>query len=139
MYAIRSYYERVLRKIAELDSVITIAKKEGVDTQKEKMAIRVAEMALKFAKADEIPANLAKNKECYAMHIDFKNNPQKAAEALPDFERESAIVVFVITSYSIHYTKLYESFFNVATSVQPQGYFSNGTMPKSSSFWCGLR
>lgn len=102
--------QRVLRKIAELDSVITIAKKEGVDTQKEKMAIRVAEMALKFAKADEIPANLAKNKECYAMHIDFKNNPQKAAEALPDFERESAIVVLnnaIATLQSVRKGEIY--------------------------------
>ena len=78
--------EITLLKIDRLDSLIKVTERDGFDTTKEKMAIRVEELAIKYANADELPLNIAKNKECYTMHVDFKNDPRKAAEDLPNFE-----------------------------------------------------
>jgi len=89
----KNLVQTVLHKMSEPDSLITKVEQEAIDTQKEKMTIRVAGMALISANADEKPANVVKNKECYALHTNFKNNPQKAVEELPDFETESAIFI----------------------------------------------
>ncbi|QBG46792.1 hypothetical protein EGM51_05055 [Verrucomicrobia bacterium S94] len=76
-------------KIDNLKSLITVAEKRGIDIQKEKMTVRVAEVFLEYADWDE--AHVEENTAYFKQVGLYKNNAAEMAETLPDFERNDII------------------------------------------------
>ena len=78
-------------KITILESLISKAELAGIDTAKERMTIRTAEVFLKYANWDE--ANIDKNINYFKeVHI-YKDNAAQMAADLPDFERNEIILM----------------------------------------------
>ncbi|WP_197231363.1 alpha-amylase family protein [Novipirellula artificiosorum] len=79
------------KKLESLSALIHRADHAGLDTLKEKMTVRTAEVFLSYADWDEA------NKEINSQHFEraarYKQNAAEMAESLPDFERRDIITM----------------------------------------------
>lgn len=78
-------------KIKALNKQIAKVEKQGIDTHKEKMTVRTAEIFLEFANWDE--QNVEENTELFKKVKIYKKNAVETATGLPDFERKEVIVM----------------------------------------------
>lgn len=78
-------------KIASLQDLISQAEKQGIDTYKEKLTIRTAEIFLEFADWDE--ANVEANTEYFKLVAAYRDTAAQAAVYLPQFERSEVIKI----------------------------------------------
>lgn len=83
--------ETAREKITTLERLISQADKKGIDTQKEKMTVRTAQVFLKYARWDA--ANVAENTGYFQQAALYKKNAAEMAETLPDFERTDVITM----------------------------------------------
>lgn len=81
--------EQASAKMLALESIIIQLDNKGIDSQKEKLALRTSEVFLKFATWDE--ANITTNTELFASYWTYKDEAAKMAQDLPDFERSDVI------------------------------------------------
>jgi beta-galactosidase len=81
--------QEAIRKLGELNALITQAKGSGHDTTREESAAWMAGEFLKYADWDA--ANVAKNKVQFERVRMFQANAQQLANNLPDFERNEVI------------------------------------------------
>ncbi len=84
-------------KMTELEKLIKVANKKGVNTLKEQTALRTAEIFMDYADYDE--QNVEVNIEHFGLVTRYKKEKEKYAELLPEFER-SEIVEMMSTSLS---------------------------------------
>ncbi|MDO6802410.1 beta-galactosidase [Wenyingzhuangia sp. 1_MG-2023] len=87
-------------KIDSLNTLIAEVESLGKDALKEKLAVRTAEIFLKFANWDE--KNIAENKSHFEKYWLYKNVATQMAEELPDFERND---ILALLDESIAYIK----------------------------------
>ncbi|ANQ47440.1 T9SS type A sorting domain-containing protein [Flammeovirga sp. MY04] len=92
--------EQVETKIDSLESLILTANENGIDTQKEEMIAYTAKLFIEFAKVDE--QSVSENTKYYGWHPTYKDDAQKLAEELPDFEREKTIELLETTISHLH-------------------------------------
>ncbi|MFY0601298.1 MAG: beta-galactosidase [Cyclobacteriaceae bacterium] len=78
-------------KIVELNGLIEQAKEASIDVRREEMAVHTADLCLGYAQWDE--DNTSLNLTHYEAHPYYKDEAQKRAEELPDFQRQSVITV----------------------------------------------
>ena len=83
--------QQVRTKISELNTLILQTESRGIDTHKEKMTVRTAEIFLDYADWDE--NNLAKNTEFFEKVPIYKNAAAQMAIDLPDFERKECLLM----------------------------------------------
>ncbi len=84
--------EQANDKITTLESLITSAENEGLDTTKEKMAVQLAKIFLLYANWDE--NNKSINENFFdGLHTFHQTTPQNLAEHLATYERSSIITV----------------------------------------------
>ena len=83
--------EEASGKINELRKLIAKAKKSGINTLKEETALRTAEIFMGYAKWDE--NNIDANVKNFSLVKKYKNESEKYAKLLPDFERQEIIVM----------------------------------------------
>ena len=83
--------QQVLTKINELNTLITKAETKGIDTYKEQMTIRTAEVFLDYANWDE--NNVAENTAFFEKVPIYKNIAAQMASDLPDFERKECVLM----------------------------------------------
>ena len=81
--------EEASGKINELRKLIAKAKKSGINTLKEETALRTAEIFMGYAKWDE--NNIDANVKNFSLVKKYKNESEKYAKLLPDFERQEII------------------------------------------------
>ncbi|OHX63956.1 T9SS type A sorting domain-containing protein [Flammeovirga pacifica] len=96
----QSLEQLVEAKIDSLETLILEANKQQIDTQKEEMIVFTAKLFLDFAKVDE--QSISENKNYYAEHPLYKEEAQKLAEDLPDFERQKTLELLDETVAHIH-------------------------------------
>jgi len=78
-------------KIKELNKLISVAEKKGIDVLKEKTTVRTAEIFLKYANWDE--KNIEKNTGFFKQVPLYKKNALEMAVNLPDFERNDVLLM----------------------------------------------
>lgn len=78
-------------KMAALTNLISQAEDMGIDTRKEQMTLRTADVFLNFANWDE--ANIGINQTIFAKAGAFKSDPLGAAQMLPGYERSEVILM----------------------------------------------
>ena len=83
--------QQVLTKISELNTLITKAETKGIDTYKEQMTVRTAEVFLEYANWDE--NNIAENTAFFEKVPIYKNAAAQMASDLPDFERAECLLL----------------------------------------------
>lgn len=76
-------------KIKVLSQLVSTAKKKGIDVQREDCAIWMAKEFMTFADWDE--KNVDQNIYQYSTWQPFKENAERLAKELPDFEREEIV------------------------------------------------
>lgn len=86
-------------KITELQSLISQAESKGIDTYKEKMTIRTAEIFLKYAIWDE--NHIEENKAFFELVPIYKKEALKKAQNLADFERNDVIMMLDATTANL--------------------------------------
>ncbi|MFR9524087.1 MAG: beta-galactosidase [Rikenellaceae bacterium] len=96
-FAQNSTKEIAKSKMSELEKLIKVANKKGINTLKEQTALRTAEIFMDYADYDE--ANIDVNTHHFSLVTRYKNEPEKYAELLPEFER-SEIVEMMDSSLS---------------------------------------
>ena len=81
-------------KIKELNTLINQADSQGIDTRKEKMCIRVAEVYLFYANWDEKNVNeVEADFEAQLPIIPLNKTANQFAKELPDYERNEVIIM----------------------------------------------
>ncbi len=83
--------QQVRSKISELNDLIAEVDNKGIDTYKEKMTVRTAEVFLDYAIWDE--NNIAKNAEFFEKVPIYKDSAALMATNLPDFERRECLIM----------------------------------------------
>ena len=83
--------EQAQQKIDSLNNLITTAQGLGLEVQREKMTVRVAEIFLKYADIDSY--NITSNTSYFQRVQRYAANARSMAEALPDFERTEVILM----------------------------------------------
>ncbi len=83
--------QQVNTKIKTLENLIKDLKDKKIDTYKEQMTVRVAEIFLKYANWDE--KNVAFNLEAFKMVPIYKAQADQLAKDLPNFERNDIVVM----------------------------------------------
>ncbi len=83
--------ETATTKIKELEKLIKTAEKRGIDALKEKTTVRTAEVFLKFANWDEKNADV--NAKFFKKVPSYKDDAEKLAKELPEFERTEIILM----------------------------------------------
>jgi beta-galactosidase len=78
-------------KIKTLNALIKQSEKKGIDVTKEKMTVRTAEVFLEYANWDE--KNVEENIDYFNKTRAFKEQAQKYAKELPNYERQEVIVM----------------------------------------------
>jgi beta-galactosidase len=78
-------------KVDELNSLITTAESQNIDTTREKMTLRTSELFLKWALWDE--ENVDINTDAYLEHSKYKSQAVTLAENLPTFQRTSVDII----------------------------------------------
>ncbi|NRT14973.1 beta-galactosidase [Flavobacterium sp. 28A] len=81
----------VTSKIANLQTLIHDLEDRKIDSYKEKMTVRVAEVFLKYARWDE--KNVAFNQDAFKMVNIYKDQAGKLAQELPEFERKDILTM----------------------------------------------
>ncbi len=76
-------------KMDQLRKLIKKAEKKNIQTLKERTTLRSAEIFMKYADWDE--DNIDKNTKHFSLVARYKDEPEKWAETLPNFEREEII------------------------------------------------
>ncbi|MDW5288058.1 alpha-amylase family protein [Formosa sp. PL04] len=76
-------------KMTELKGLILDLNRKGIDSYKEQMTLRVAEIFLKYANWDE--QNVAFNTDAFKMVRNYKEHAHQLAKDLPDFERNDVV------------------------------------------------
>ncbi len=91
----QSLEETARNKIAILNDLIEQAEQKDIDTLKEKMAVRTAEVFLKYAEWDE--THIAENTSYFGMvsslMTQYGTTASQMADELPDFERNDVIAM----------------------------------------------
>lgn len=87
----QTFKQQALVKIDTLNARIVQAENEGIDTRKEKMTVRTAEIFLDFADWDE--ANQAVNESHFDLVAIYEDSSAQMAAMLPDFERQEVIIM----------------------------------------------
>ena len=82
----QSLEKEAKEKITRLNKLIKKIDKKGIDTHTEQLAVRVAEVFLKYADWDENHTEL--NKEYYSKFSFYRENADKMALDLANFERK---------------------------------------------------
>lgn len=83
--------KEALIKIKALEKLIKKAEKKGIDVLKEKTTVRTAEVFLKYANWDE--KNTEANTKAFNLVSIYKNEAEKLAKELPDFERKDVVLM----------------------------------------------
>ena len=83
--------QQVQTKIKELNSLIALAESKGIDTYKEQMTVRTAEIFLDYANWDE--NNVAENTTFFEKVPIYKDAAAQMATTLPDFERSECLLM----------------------------------------------
>ena len=78
--------EKVTQKIGTLNTLINSAHTSGIETLKEELTIRTAEIFMGYADWDEV--NINKNTSYFEETWHYKDNASQMANLLPDFERQ---------------------------------------------------
>jgi len=87
----RSLEAQARVKIQTLNALIVTAENAGIDTLKEKMSVRTAEVFLDYADWDE--AHKSINADYFRQVSAYKNTADQTAAELPDFERSEVILL----------------------------------------------
>lgn len=87
----QSLEEIAKTKITTLETLIEQAQDKGIDTQREEMTVRTAEVFLNFANWDE--QNKAINTTYFKKAQRYKKDAAEWAEKLPEFERSEIILM----------------------------------------------
>jgi len=87
--ASQSLEDEARAKITSLQTKIQAASQLGIDTQKEQMTVRTAEVFLEFADWDE--ANMAANTDYFSLVNAYKDTAAQSAAMLPGFERSEVV------------------------------------------------
>ncbi len=85
----QNLHKKAVKQIEALEDLIKQAKKSGINTLKEETSIRSAEIFLEYAAWDE--KNVATNIKNFEVVDKYKNNAEKLAKELPDWERQEII------------------------------------------------
>ena len=83
--------DAAIQKIAGLNQLISVADRAGIDTKREKLAVRTSEIFLAFADWDE--DNKAANIGHFKAGHHYSDNAAEMADLLPGFEREDVIAL----------------------------------------------
>jgi len=83
--------QKVDFKIKSLKSLIGDLENKKIDTYKERMTLRVAEIFVKYANWDE--KNIAFNTDAFKMVNIYKDQADQLAKDLPDFERNDVVAM----------------------------------------------
>ncbi|WP_419194858.1 beta-galactosidase [Novipirellula herctigrandis] len=86
-----SLNETARQKIEGLNTRISQADTAGIDTLKEKMTVRTAEVFLKYSDWDEAHKNI--NTDQFKLVPKYKETASETAEMLADFERQEVIIM----------------------------------------------
>ncbi|RMG82418.1 MAG: T9SS C-terminal target domain-containing protein [Bacteroidetes bacterium] len=78
-------------KMEELNTLIEAAEQRGIDTRKERMSVRVAEVFLDYANWDE--AHVDENTAYFDLVPIYRDSAELMAAMLPDFERQEVILL----------------------------------------------
>ncbi|WPR71401.1 beta-galactosidase [Flavobacterium sp. NG2] len=81
----------VQQKINQLKTTIKKAQNKNISTLKEETAIRTAEIFLEYAHWDE--QNIAKNTKHFSLVTKYKDEAEKYAKMLPEFERKEMAIM----------------------------------------------
>lgn len=79
------------KKMAQLEELIKAANDKGINTLKEETAIRTAEIFLDYAQWDE--ENIETNTHHFSLVTRYKDEAEKYAKLLPEFERNDIVVM----------------------------------------------
>ncbi|MFI3324244.1 MAG: beta-galactosidase [Rikenellaceae bacterium] len=81
--------QQAKERIEQLSKLIKVAEAEGINTLKERTALRTAEIFMEYAAWDEV--NIATNTKHFAKVARYKKEAAEYAALLPDFEREEIV------------------------------------------------
>jgi beta-galactosidase len=94
--------EKVTQKIGTLNTLINSAHTSGIETLKEELTIRTAEIFMGYADWDEV--NINKNTSYFEETWHYKDNASQMANLLPDFERQD--ILTMLEASIVHLTKV---------------------------------